>query len=274
MSTWYADFSWPRQPVIDARQICTRLPARECDFQAGNPVLGNFLSEAITDPIPQVISPFNECIIFATICGRSIFHGQQHHVRYIYGDVSQDCSGQHTWLRNILSRRLRILSEHYDSVADTCDAMILFSNMMAQVTVIVLYKGMNDVMHAIDPGGTLVNEYKQRALSATEQMIKLATALTVLHVFKVRDSIGISNMTERLTMSQIHPLTPIPLLVCVEFVFNNRDSDDSYDSRLKELLDIFRQLRNINDPKTNYTHLLPLSCIAGSDALAEEILGS
>lgn len=63
---------------------------------------------------------------------------------------------------------------------------------------------------------------------------------------------------------------PIPLLLCVEFLYSNRGSDAAFNSLLQELLQIFRQLKNPNDPTQSYIHLLELSCTNASIDLVKE----
>lgn len=53
---------------------------------------------------------------------------------------------------------------------------------------------------------------------------------------------------------------PIPLLLCVEFLYANRDSDAAFKSLLQQLLQIFRKLKNVNNPDQSYIDLLELSC--------------
>jgi hypothetical protein len=154
------------------------------EFQSGQPVLGAFLSEAIMDLNPRTTSPFNECVILATIYGRSLFHVQQYNVRFVYGNMAPNWSEQHRWLDNILTNRLQILSHYYPSPAQICDPILLFAHIMGQATVIHLCKGMESVLWAIDEGA-LVVEYQQRALVAAREVVTLAKALTESHFFKV-----------------------------------------------------------------------------------------
>ena len=63
---------------------------------------------------------------------------------------------------------------------------------------------------------------------------------------------------------------PIPLMLCAEFLYTNQSSHDSFAVRLKDLKDIFRQLRNINDPTRNYMHLLEMSCTETASRLVNE----
>ncbi|EAU36567.1 predicted protein [Aspergillus terreus NIH2624] len=203
--------NWPI--TLNEHVICTRLPAPEREFQSGQPVLGAFLSEAIMDVKPQTTSPFNECVILATICGRSLFHAQQYSVRFIYGDTAPNWTDQHQWLDSLLNNRLQILSQYYPSPTQICDPMLSFAHIMGQASVIHLYKGMESV---------------------------------------------------------VHPLMPIPLLLSAEFLYSNRGTDAAFNSLLQELLQTFRQLKNVNDPSQSYIHLLELSCTTASIGLARE----
>lgn len=241
--------NWPI--TLNEHVICTRLPAPDMEFQSGQPVLGAFLSEAIMDVMPQTTSPFNECVILATICGRSLFHAQQYSVRFVYGELAPNWTDQHQWLDNVLTNRLQILSQYYPSPTQICDPMLSFAHIMGQASVIHLYKGMASVVWAVDDGAWVV-EYQRRALSAAQEIVKLAKGLTEFNFFKV------------------HPLMPIPLLLCAEFLYSNRGSDAAFNSLLQELLQIFRQLKNANDPSRSYIHLLELSCTTASMSLVRE----
>ena len=160
------------------------------EFQCGLPVLGGFLSQAIIEESPRITSPFNECVILATICRRSLFQGQQYRVRHVYEDVTLDWSDQHNWLDGILTKRLQILSHFYTLPTETCDPMLLFANVMGQATVVYLYNGMESMWSPNDAGGALLVQYQQRALAAVEQIVNLAKALREFHIFKAR--IGIT----------------------------------------------------------------------------------
>lgn len=67
---------------------------------------------------------------------------------------------------------------------------------------------------------------------------------------------------------------PIPLLLCAEYLYSNRPNHESFTARLQELLDIFRQLKNVIDPTKSYMHLLKMSSTPMSAYLTEENLYS
>ena len=137
------------------------------EFQNGSPVLARFLSEAMIELSPRITSSFNECVILATICGRSLFQGQQDRVRCVYEDKGLEWSNQHKRLDSILTKRLHILSHYYPLPTDTCDPMLLFANIMWQATVILLCKGMQSIWGSNDTGRDFLVQYQQRALACS-----------------------------------------------------------------------------------------------------------
>lgn len=168
-------------------QICTRLPVPDIDFQHGQQVLGSFLSEAMTEHNPQALSPFNECLILVTICGRSLLHGQQYKISKAYGDMALDSTEQRHWLDSILTTRLQVLSQSFPSPTEAFDPLLLFANILAQATVVYFCNGvMESVANSSDPleACTEVLECQNRALTATKTIVLLAKALRELHFSK------------------------------------------------------------------------------------------
>jgi hypothetical protein len=146
-------------------------------------VLGSFLSEAITEQ-PRYQSPFNEAIIFVTLCGRRSFYRQQDHVRSAYGDIYSNWTHSALMLDNILRQRLKILSQCYSSPDEASGQMIHFVNTMVQISVIYSSTGA-DMLLPVDDGNPMQEEYELRAIAAVDQIIKLAQVLTKSFVFKV-----------------------------------------------------------------------------------------
>jgi hypothetical protein len=149
-------------------------------------VLGRFLSEAITEQ-PRDLSPFNEAIIFATLCGRRLFYRQQYHVRSAYGDIYANWTHSALMLDNILRQRLKILAQCYWSPDEASGQMIHFVNTMAQISVIYSSTGA-DMRLPVDEENPLKEEYELCATAAADQIIELAQVLTKSFVFKVSPS--------------------------------------------------------------------------------------
>ncbi|KAK9318964.1 hypothetical protein V1517DRAFT_82913 [Lipomyces orientalis] len=110
------------------------------------------------------------------------------------------------------------------------------------------------MLRETDERRNLVVEYQQRALAAAEQVVNC----------QARSS------TYGVSLLKVHPLMPIPLLLCTEFLYDNRSSHEPFNLRLQELLDVFRQLKDVNNPNQSYLHLLELSCTSTSINLAKE----
>lgn len=91
---------------------------------------------------------------------------------------------QHQWLENILANRLEILSQYYPSPAQICDPMLSFAHIMGHASVIHLYKGVESVVWAVDKAAWVV-EYQGRALTAAQEIVKLAESLIELNFFRV-----------------------------------------------------------------------------------------
>ncbi|RSL62831.1 hypothetical protein CEP53_004607 [Fusarium sp. AF-6] len=234
---------WP--VTLNEHVICTRLPAPESKFQSGQFALGSFLSEAMTEP--SASSPFNECLILATICGRSLLHDHQYKVSKAYGDLGSEWEQQRQWLDHILMARLEILSECYPSPTEAHDPLLLFANILGYTTVVYHCKTM--IGHAY-------LELHSRAAVATKDIIRLAKSMSELH------------------FSKIHPLMPIPLFICAEFLYENSSKDDAFRQCLQELISIFYGLTNVNNHEQSYVDLLPRSCISKTKELLKHDIGT
>ncbi|KAK2592583.1 hypothetical protein QQS21_009728 [Conoideocrella luteorostrata] len=174
---------------LNEHAICTRLPAPDTDFQSGQNCIMDFLPDAIADRNPTVRSPLNECIILATICGRTLFYNQLYNVRCLNGDNEPDSSDWNAWLDNSLSVRLQILSTCYPSPTSGYDPMLLFAHVIAQASVMYLCKELNSMLWSNAKARSLRTEYHQRALNAAEHLVNLARALVEYHVFKASVSL-------------------------------------------------------------------------------------
>ncbi|KAJ5290943.1 fungal-specific transcription factor domain-containing protein [Penicillium angulare] len=247
---------WPI--TLNEHVICTRLPAPDDKFQNGGHELGPLLSEAMMEPTLQVQSSFNECLILATICGRSLLQSQQYHISKAYGDGNTDWSEQRRWLDSILKNRLQVLSQNYPAPTESNDPLLLFANILGQATVIYFCKTISDT--SADDGSLRENspefiQYQYRALEASTNIISLASIL------------------QELPVSRVHPLTPIPLFMCAEFLYSEIHNED-FQPRLQELFHVFGGLKSINNPEQSYLDLLPRSCLSKTAELFIHSVGT
>ncbi|KAF5865671.1 hypothetical protein ETB97_002643 [Aspergillus alliaceus] len=241
---------WPI--TLNEHVICTRLPASDTGFQSGHHELGPFLSEAMTEPTLKVRSSFNECLILATICGRSLLQSQRYHISKAYGDMVLGWTEQRRWLDSLLTSRLQAILQCYPSPTEAYDPLLLFASILGQATVVYFCKAMaGSVVTPVDPllGNSELSNYQNRALEASATLIHLATTL------------------RELPFSKIHPLMPMPLFICAEFLYDNIHNGESFRLHLQELFHIFRELKNINNHQQSYLDLLPQSCISKTNEL-------
>ena len=172
--------------LSEATQISTRLPAPEEKFQGSQCVEMGFLSDVITSVVDQsTCSPFAESIILATICGRALSHRQQSAVEHVDCNVPQQFWDRHEWLDTMLKTRADILTLNNPSTAKHADCMLLFTNMMAQTTVLYLCKIMESMTWQTDEHRIAMMELEQRSLVAAQEIVTLTRSLAHLSYFKV-----------------------------------------------------------------------------------------
>jgi hypothetical protein len=169
---------------VKLEQIFLRLPAPEEEFQRSQNVLGNFLSEAIVEQNPQTQSSFIQCVIFANICGRSLFYGQQYNISSFYGGTPLDYSAQYQWLDKVLTTKLQTLSQYNPSPTEAHDPLLLFMCIIGQATIMALCQGMESNLAGVSDGGVSIVACQLRGLTAAEHIIKFAKVLTDFPVFK------------------------------------------------------------------------------------------
>ncbi|KAI4120392.1 MAG: hypothetical protein LQ341_007549 [Variospora aurantia] len=195
--------------TLTEQVVMVRLPAPEVAFQSGQPVLMGFLIESITADDQSSMSPFTECIVLANISGPALSHRHQSLVEKLYINMSQNTWDRHKWIGDELTERIALLLVKYAPASEQMDPLLLFTSMVAQTTVLYLYKIMNSMI----------------PVTAENQ----ATVIMQLNCFKV------------------HPLTPIPLSLCAEFLNSYRNLDDSFASQLEHILKALRSLKRVNN---------------------------
>jgi len=139
-----------------------------------------FLSEIIATNSNAILSPFTECIILATICGRSIAHRQQSTVERVYGHVSQAIWDQHRWLDTMLTQRINILALQYPSISEHVDPMLLFAHMVAQSVILHMYRIIQPMSQEGNDYQVIVVEYQNRAIAAAHEIVLLTQYLSQL----------------------------------------------------------------------------------------------
>lgn len=144
-----------------------------------------FLSEEITATTPTVMSPFAECIVLATICGRALLHKHCASVERVYGHTSQDFWDRHHWIDNILTQRITMLTMKYPPASQHIDPMLIFTEMVANTAILFLYKIIELMPCQTSTTSANVIEYKQRAVKAAGEIVSITRALSLFTQAKV-----------------------------------------------------------------------------------------
>lgn len=238
-----------------------------------------FLSEAITSMDLAGVSPFTESIILATICGRTLSHRQQSVVEHVYNHVPQHFWERHEWLYAMLKTRCDNFVLQYPSAVQHTNCMLLFTNMMAQTTVLYLCRVLESITWVTDEYRSAIADFKQTSLLAAKEIVSLTRSLPHLSYFKVISTISIAlsslfalpllfsffffflfSAPFRVQVpklsheppSKVHPFTPLPLALCVDFFNTHRYLDESVDLQVEEILEVLRDLTNVNNLAQDY----------------------
>ncbi|KAL5333388.1 fungal-specific transcription factor domain-containing protein [Aspergillus crustosus] len=207
--------------TLNEQEIYTRLPMPEVNFQNRQPALKGFLSELMAGLNDGDDSPLTECIVVATICGRSLRHKQRLTMEQIYGDVSEDFWDQHRWLTAILMTHIQTQV----FTPNLCDPMRIFVNQMAQTVVFFLEQIVALIPADGDKYFTVKRESEQLSMAAAKDVTDLVKELLQLNRF------------------QIHPLMSIPLGLSMQF-FQMRN--ETYALQLQEISDTMINLKSIS----------------------------
>ena len=248
-------------------KISTRLPAPEIEFQNDQPSQGGFLSDAIGSNGTAHLPAFTECIIQATICGRSIAHKHQTTVERLYGHVSQDFWDRQCWLDTILTKRIQVLSMQEFFPSDQIDPSRLFARMLAHAS--FLYLSNIVTSSSLEPSEQQLNamRYEKRALSSAQDIVRLAKALPQLSCLRVSPLLLLTLISflssERAFCGndrQAHPFTPVPLILCAEYFLACSGLENGFRLELSEVSEALRDLKSVNNLAQDYLHLVEKTC--------------
>ncbi|KAJ5180887.1 hypothetical protein N7492_004097 [Penicillium capsulatum] len=216
---------WP--VTLNEHVVCTRLPSPDSEFQSSQPLPGDFLSEAMTEPAPSFRSPFTECLIWITLCGRIMLLNREQSILATYGDSVVDLSQQRQWLDELLANRAHALSQLYPPPSETYDPLLLFANVLSQTAIAYWCNGL--MQQQVNPVSHEYLSYQYRVLSAVRQICYLAQILSNLH------------------FSKLHPLMPLPLLLIAELVCYHR-TIPAFALLSQEVTNVYSRLQNRSIP--------------------------
>ncbi len=182
----------------------------------------------------------------------------------------------------MLKTRADILILNYPSASKHADCMLLFTNMVAQTTVLYLCEIMESMTWQTDEHRNATMEFKRRSLVAAQEIVSLTRSLAHLSYFKVRlplslarspfppshlprslslclsfippntPTIPTTHTKPQLNLPKVHPFTPLPLVICAEFFNTHRYLDKSVDMQVREVLEALRDLSSVNNIALEY----------------------
>lgn len=229
------------------------------EFQSDQPGNAGFLSDAIGTSGTANLPPFTECVVLATICGRSINHRHQTMVERLYGHAPHDFWDRQQWLDSILTQQIQILSLQYCFPSQQVDPMVLFTTMLSNAALLYLFKIIEPTSSEPKDQQVSFMEYEKRSLSAAQKIAHLAKALSQLSCFKV---ISFTQCTSTRAKSwQAHPFTPISLILCAEFFMTYKGLEENFSLELSDISDALRELKNVNNLAKDYLHLIEKTCL-------------
>ncbi|RAQ45660.1 fungal specific transcription factor domain protein [Aspergillus flavus] len=215
--------------TLNEELIATRLPTSEEDFQAGHPAATQFLPEVMagysSSDSSNVQSSFSQCVILATLCGRALSHKQKSAMEQINGELGDGLWTRHQWLHEMLTYRIQVLS----ALAQV-DPMLIFARIVAQTLVLFLHSVLEAITWKTGEHLLGMFEYERLCVMAAHEVVNLVKLQAQLGYFKV------------------HPLTPIPIMMCTEFFTAHPYLDGSFDIMLQELLECLQDLDHVKNP--------------------------
>lgn len=173
--------------TLSEQPICTRLPCPEQAFQSGSPVVMPFLSQALESAEPNpLFSPFVESILFTALWGRVFVHQQLCAAELVHGALSDDFCDRQLQLDDLLSRRMAQFQHTYPCTTVEVDQMLLFTSLIAQMTVMALCKAAELApQDSARYGDIVLQGYQWRAPTAAKDISRLIEYLDGFSLFKV-----------------------------------------------------------------------------------------
>ncbi|KAL2802925.1 fungal-specific transcription factor domain-containing protein [Aspergillus granulosus] len=216
-------------PPTFSERVAIRLPCPEANFQNDQPILMGFLSDALATDT-SIASTFTECIVVATISGRALSHRNQCLAEDLYFSAAEDFWNRHQWINAILTQRMEAFAAKSPlEMQQQADPMLLFISLMWQTIILHLYQTMACVIPSNDEKRDLITEYKKRSSAAAQEIVDLTNKLSHLNSLKV------------------HPLTLIPLSLCVEFLILYHKPGDVFTKQLQDIAEAMRGLKRFNN---------------------------
>ncbi|ETS87750.1 hypothetical protein PFICI_01578 [Pestalotiopsis fici W106-1] len=220
--------------TFDEKEIGTLLPAPESHFMSGQPIDMCYPSDIIggidaIKPLMGVeIGPFAESAIMATVCGRVVNLRRQLMNEYGGQSLPPSFYRQHQSVNSILSNRLQIISRQVDSSQEHPNPILIFLALSAYMSIFLLCETIEAKQMSPETPESAFDSSEQRSLDSTDKLGRLITLLPQLNDFEV------------------HPFTPIPLVLSYKFCISHAGMEESYAGLLPLITSALQGLTHVN----------------------------
>ncbi|KAF2676695.1 hypothetical protein K458DRAFT_379638 [Lentithecium fluviatile CBS 122367] len=209
---------------MDEETILTRLPAPEANCQTDQPIETAFISEIISGQRQAPSSSFVEIIITLAISGHCLLHRRRSLAENVHHTGTTAFWDRHRAIEMLLTRKsaYSIARPSHDSVQ--ADPLSLLSNMMSNALVLTMYKLIDSTKLDKTQDQPTIEKYEQKALDAAKGITALSHVIPSLSYFKV------------------HPFTPFPMMICIEFLLSRKSVNERAPMQAAE---VWRELQSI-----------------------------
>ncbi|KAI1292984.1 hypothetical protein F5Y03DRAFT_15079 [Xylaria venustula] len=222
---------WPLTLYED--MVGTRLPVPEVDFQNGQPVITDYLSDALANGEPKFTSLFSECIVLATLHGRCIAcHKTLSNENY--HDLPRNARWRHESLAAAVERHVKLLGQSPMMPTVERNPMLFFVHTLAHSAIICL-SGVGVDQEKLawqrveNNQISMAMPYEQRASRAMSEMLRLVKALPSFSCFKT------------------HPFLPKSLASGIAFLSAQETLRDNAHLEVETLWQLLRDMCDVNN---------------------------
>ena len=230
------------------------MPAPENNFQSGQPVDTNFLSDALLVRDIKENNSLTEFAIIATVCGWAHSHRHLSMAKRTLSNPMQAFWDRHRRVERVLAPRIATMPPSHPVMMRRIGPIPLFTHVMVYTMTIYTYRTMMDCVSYHDQAQqTLVEGYSKSFYSAVMEMSNLSNALSQMSCFKVNSSLPTQYLVRTpLTkaMKQAHPFCPIALYLCIECLTAFNENGGGFTEQLKlasRALDNLRRNNNLGE---------------------------
>lgn len=170
------------------------MPAPHENFQSGQAVVTNFLSDVMLAQDSSIKDSFTEFVIMATICGRAISHRHRSMASIIYSDPMQTHWDRHQQIIAALKSRIASLSINHSPVTASTNPILVFTHAMAQTMFLYMYRLVGEVLPvADDTNQVMVNDGARSFNVALAEIMMLTKTLSQMSCFKIGFDFNVLN---------------------------------------------------------------------------------